>query len=61
MRVAEIGTSCFTRELDEFCELLRGGEQTVSYQNFIAPVFVLNAINRSLMSGMEETVNEYEV
>jgi hypothetical protein len=58
---ATIGTHCFTREFDEFCDLLRGGEQKISYDDFIAPVFVLNAINRSLLSGKEELVGKYEV
>jgi hypothetical protein len=58
---ATIGTNCFTRELDEFCDLLRGGEQTVSYADFIAPIFVLNAVHRSLSSGEEEAVRGYEV
>lgn len=58
---ASIGADCFTRELDEFCDLLRGGEQTVTYDDFIAPVFVLNAIHRSLESGEEEAVRTYEV
>jgi predicted dehydrogenase len=58
---ATIGTDCFTRELDEFCDLLRGEEQTVAYGDFIAPVFVLNAIHRSLESGEEEAVHTYEV
>ena len=58
---ATIGTNCFTRELDEFCDLLRGGEQTVTYDDFIAPVFTLNAIHRSLESGEEEAVHTYEV
>ena len=58
---ATIGTDCFTRELDEFCDLLRGGEQTVTYEDFIAPVFTLNAIHRSLESGQEEAVRAYTV
>ena len=58
---ASIGNDCFVRELDEFCALLAGGEQKTSYQDFIAPVFVLNAIDRSLASGEEERVREYEV
>ena len=58
---ATIGTDCFTRELDEFCDLLRGGEQTVTYDDFIAPVFTLNAIHRSLESGEEEAVRAYTV
>ena len=58
---ATIGMDCFTREFDEFCALLAGGEQKVSYDDFIAPVFVLNAINRSLASGKEEPVSAFEV
>ena len=59
--VASIGNDCFVREFDEFCELLEGGEQKISYKDFIAPVFVLTAIDRSLASGKEEAVNTYEV
>ena len=58
---ATIGTDCFVREFDEFCDLLSGGAQKVSYTDFIAPVFVLNAIDRSLTSGREEIVKGYEV
>ena len=58
---ASIGTDCFTREFDEFCELLQGGAQKVSYGDFIAPVYVLNAINRSLASGQEEPVHVFDV
>ena len=58
---ATIGTDCFTREFDEFCDLLMGGEQKTSYNDFIAPVFVLNAIHRSLASGKDEVVHVYEV
>ena len=58
---ATIGNDCFVREFDEFCELLAGGEQKISYDDFIAPVFVLNAINRSLATGNEETIRKYEV
>lgn len=58
---ATIGQDCFTRELDEFCALLAGEEQEVSYKDFIAPVFVLNAIDRSLATGKEEIVRAYEV
>lgn len=58
---ASVGNDCFARELDEFCALLAGGEQKTSYQDFIAPVFVLNAIDRSLASGEEVLVKAYEV
>ena len=53
--------TCFKTEFDEYYSLLCGGEQKKSYEDFIAPVFVLNAIKRSLDSGKEEKVNEYTI
>ena len=58
---ASIGMDCFTREFDEFCKLLRGGEQQQAYGDFIAPVAVLCAIDRSLASGREEVLHTLEV
>ena len=52
---------CFNVEFDEFYKLLHGGNQHVSYKDFIAPVFVLNAINRSILSGNKEEIKDYEV
>ena len=52
---------CYAMEWDEFYELLSGGAQTVSYTDFIAPVFVMNAIFRSMESGKEEEVHTYTV
>ena len=49
----------FNREFEEFYKLLSGGEQRVSHKEFISPVFIMNAICRSLESGKEETI-EYE-
>ena len=54
-------TDCFKLEFDEFYGLLCGDEQRRNYQDLIAPVFVLNAINRSIDSGKEEKVNEYTI
>ncbi|MBQ7821491.1 MAG: Gfo/Idh/MocA family oxidoreductase [Clostridia bacterium] len=51
---------CFYKEFKEFHELLNGGEPKTTYKDFIAPVFVMNAILRSLESGSEEKVNEIE-
>ncbi len=51
----------FVREFHEFYELLVGGEQKCSYEDFIAPVFVMNAIDRSLASGKDEKVNKYSL
>ncbi|MBO7148961.1 MAG: Gfo/Idh/MocA family oxidoreductase [Clostridia bacterium] len=54
------GNPCFYTEFNEFYKLLCGEKQSVSYKDFIAPVFVMNAIVRSLESGNEEKVNEAE-
>lgn len=53
------GNDWFYHEFDEYHTLLCGGAQTVSYRDFIAPVFILNAIKRSIDSGHEEKVKEY--
>jgi hypothetical protein len=58
---ASIGMDCFMREFDAFCDLLRGGEQKQLYGDFIAPVAVLCAIDRSLASGKQEPVHLLEV
>ena len=64
-RMAEKGAKSFVippteewyrGELDEFYALLSGAPQTATYEEFIAPVFVMNAILRSLESGREEPV-----
>jgi predicted dehydrogenase len=64
-RMSEKGTSSFEipatndwfcEEFREFCRILSGGQQPLSYSEFIAPVFVLNAIERSLESEKEEPV-----
>lgn len=51
---------CFEREFMEFHHLLEGKPQKQSYEDFFAPVYVLNAIYRSLNSGKEEKVNRAE-
>lgn len=48
---------CFEQEFDSFYQLLCGGEMHMTYEDFFAPVFIINAISRSLESGMEEKVN----
>ena len=54
-------TNAFNREFDEFYKLLLGEEQRISYDDFISPVYIMNAIERSLLSGKEEAVKEYKV
>ncbi len=56
-----IGTDCFVKEFDAFYDILSGAEQQVDNRNFIMPVFVLNAIKRSLDSGKEEKINDINV
>jgi predicted dehydrogenase len=56
-----VDSECFKIEFDEIYQLVNGAAQRRSYAQFIAPVFVLNAIAKSLESGKEERVNEYEV
>ncbi|MBE6730504.1 MAG: hypothetical protein E7564_02305 [Ruminococcaceae bacterium] len=52
---------CFKKEFDEFYGMLTGKEQERDYAELIAPVFVINAINRSMESGTEEAVKRYEI
>lgn len=49
----------FYIEFEEFHKLLHGGEQKISYEDFISPVFIMNAIERAFESGKEEMVKEY--
>lgn len=50
----------FQKEFMEFYRLLKGEPQKQSYEEFFAPVYVLNAIYRSIESGQEEKVNRAE-
>lgn len=52
---------CFETEFDEFYRLLQGGAQKQSYDEFMAPVFVMNAMYRALTSGNEEPVHRFSV
>ena len=55
-----IGPAAFELEFKEFYELLTGGAQKQSYRDFIAPVFVMTAIDRSLKSGAVEHITYCE-
>ncbi len=46
----------FYREFEEFYQLLCGAPQAMTYEEFVSPVFIMNAIERSLNSGREEAV-----
>ncbi len=69
-RMAEKGTSGFEipssgdwfyKEFKEFYELLNGAPQGITYEEFISPVFIMNAIERSLASGKEEAIGTFTV
>jgi hypothetical protein len=51
----------FYEEFKEFYGILSGGGQTITYEEFISPVFIMNAIQRSLVSGKEEAVGQIEL
>lgn len=49
---------CFMKEFDEFYNMLCGEEQKYDFKELAAPVFVMNALNRAMISGKEESVGE---
>ena len=51
---------CSDKELLVYRDLLITRSQKHSYEDFFAPVYILNAINRAIESGLEEKVNRYE-
>ena len=51
----------FYGEFNEFYSILSGNEQAVGYDRFVSPVFIMNAIMRSLDSGKEEMVGRPEI
>ena len=53
----EFSSVCFEREFDDFYDLLTGKEMKESYDDFIYPVFVLDALVRSNESKQWEAVN----
>lgn len=50
----------FESEFDEFYAILGGAESPISYEDLFSSVFVMNAIDRSLASGKEETVSYFK-
>lgn len=53
----EVLTPGYTGEFDEFYELMGDGKSR-DYADLVAPVYIMNAINRSIISGKEEPVNK---
>lgn len=53
-----VGNEWIFNEFMDYYNLLSGGESCVSKEDFVAPVFVANAVLRSINSGKEEAVHE---
>lgn len=53
--------NCFTEELMEFVQMVRTGKGVEDYREFIAPVFIIDAIIRSFESGETVEINLPEV
>ena len=51
----------FYNEFREFYGLLSDGAQPLTYEEFISPVFIINAIKRSLENGREEPIRKIEI
>ena len=49
--------NCFEREFMSFYDLLCGKPQRQSYEEFFAPVYVMNAIVRAIKGGEEEVIH----
>ena len=49
-------TNAASREFHSFYDVLRGEHPHHSYDELFAPVFIMNAIERSLASGKEEKI-----
>lgn len=54
-------SDCFLSEWQEFYSLLGDGKPHYTEEEIIAPVFILNAICRSLESGREEPVRSFTI
>lgn len=53
----ELRSYAFERQLDDMHDLLAGGDMKESYDDFIRPVFILEALEKSLRSGKIEPVS----
>lgn len=51
---------CYNDELESFHDILNGGESKISYRDFIAPVYIMNAMLKSINTGAEEFIHEVE-
>ena len=57
----DIMTDAYAREVEIIADMVRSGKMPQSYSDFIKPVFVLNAIKKSMDTGKEVAVRNVEV
>ncbi len=57
----KVSSDSFRHEMDDMLDLLRGGEMKKSYESFIFPVFVMNAVIRSLDKRKTEKLSEIKL
>lgn len=55
------GEKCFKDHFDEFYETMKSKKNTTDYKQFIAPVFVLNAIEKSYKTKKEVKVRRFDI
>ena len=60
-KVLNFTNDAFSHEMDDMQALLDGAEMEKSYESFVYPVFVMNAIVRALESGKAEKLNEIKI
>ena len=48
----------YRAEFREFCSILSGEREGISYESLISPVYIMNAILRSVESGREEFIHK---
>ena len=59
--VLDVNNECFRREFEEFYNLLKGEAQSITYEEFVSPVFIMNAIMRSFSSGRREDIRPIQL
>lgn len=60
-REIDIVTDGYAKEVEKFTDMVRSGNMPQSYSDFIKPVFVLNAIKKSMDTGSEIKIREYDI
>jgi Predicted dehydrogenases and related proteins len=55
----DIDTDAYAREVEAFADMIRSGRMHQTYEDFIKPVFVLNAIKKSMDTNTETEVGTF--